>query len=76
MNDNKLVKTMNILIYILIALFLIYGFYIFARGILTVLNIINLEGLKTPYNLILGSFLITISILYIINKLTKKAGND
>ena len=71
--ENKLVIVEKILIYILIAMSLTYGLYIFGRGVLAAMDLISSDGLNTPYYLIFGTFLITISILYILRKLIDKA---
>ena len=74
MNDSlsKSEKALDILTYILFIIVFIYGFYLFTRGFLAILNLIELEGLKTPYNLIIGSFCIALSSLGMIYVIAKK----
>lgn len=74
--ENKIIKTINIVIYVFIGLFLLYGLYAFGRGILAALNIIKDDGLQIPFNIIFGASLIFLSALYIVNKLTEKGPSN
>ena len=73
-SELKLNKAKDILIYILLAIMFIYGIYAFTRGLISSLNLIEFEGLKTPYYLIFGSFLISLSIMGIIYVISVKRG--
>ena len=65
-------KVLKVFVYILIALISIYGVYALTRGLLSILALIDMEGLKTPYYLIVGSFNVLIMALALIYRFATK----